>query len=265
MPLIISVINHKGGVGKTTTTLNLGAGLALKGKNVLLIDLDSQTNLTHSLLGTIPVGEISLCEAMLDEKGFEEIIKPTSTPRLSIVPASASLVILDVHLAGKVGRDFILSRCLKNTHGIEKFDFILIDTPPAVSLSSINALVASNFYITPVSCEYLPMTALKQLEKTIQEVKKINPHLVPLGTVLTMYDKREAVTTSVEEIIREEQQNLVFKTQIRVNTKFKSAPAMRQSIFEVEDKKPGKGSEDYFSLTAEVIARLNKVKKEMRV
>jgi chromosome partitioning protein len=257
-PIVISVLNHKGGVGKTTTTMNLGAALAIKGKKVLLIDLDVQANLTHSLIGDIGENERSLCEAMIEEQPFDEIIKTTTTHNLQIVPAGESLIELDVNLASMMGREQILKNCLSSTKGIETFDVVLIDNPPYISLATINSLVASDYYLVPVSCEYLPMVGLKWLQKTVQRVKKLNPRLKPLGVAITMYDKRESITQNVEDLIREELADQVFDTRIRVNTKHKATGAHRQTIFQYENDPKGKGTEDYSSLGAEVLARLDR-------
>ena len=259
-PIVISVINQKGGVGKTTTTVNLGAGLAIKGKKVLVIDMDIQANLTHSLIGDIPEHADSVCEVLLSESPFDDIIKETTTKNLFIAPAGESLIELDINLANKMGREHILEQCLKATKCIKSFDIILIDNPPYVSLSTVNSLVASDFYIVPLSCEYLPMLGLKWLNKTVEKVLKLNPKLKSLGVALTMYDKREGITTSVEELVREELEDLVFKTKIRINTKHKSAPTSKQTIFQYEASKEGKGTIDYMGLTEEVLGRLGYTK-----
>lgn len=257
-PAVISVLNHKGGVGKTTTTLNLGAGLTLKGKKVLLIDLDVQANLTHSLMGDLGEKEKSLCEAMIAEAPFDDIIRPTTTENLYLVPAGESLIELDINLASMMGREQILRQCLKETKAIKSFDVILIDNPPYISLATINSLVASDYYLVPVSCEYLPMVGLKWLQKTVQRVKKLNPNLKPLGVALTMYDRREGITQNVEELIREELADQVFETKIRINTKHKATGAARQTIFQYEDDPKGKGTADFLSLSSEVISRLER-------
>jgi len=257
-PIVISVLNHKGGVGKTTTTVNLGAGLAMKGKKVLLIDLDVQANLTHSLIGDIPHDQRSLCEALIEETPFNDIIQNTHVENLYLVPAGESLIELDINLTTMMGREYALQQCLKQTKGIEKFDVVLIDNPPYISLATVNSLVASDYYLVPVSCEYLPMVGLKWLHKTVSRVKKLNPNLKPLGVALTMYDKRQSITQSVEDLIREELTDQVFKTVIRVNTKHKATPSVRKTIFEYENDPRGKGSEDYMGLTEEVLTRLGK-------
>lgn len=256
-PVIISILNHKGGVAKTTTCLNLGAALAMRGKKVLEIDLDVQANLTHSLIGDLSEGEDSLCEALISESPFDKIIRPTSTENLFLIPAGESLIELDINLASMMGREQILKQCLQMTKGIENFDIILIDNPPYISLATVNSLVASDYYLVPVSCEYLPMVGLKWLQRTVQRVKKLNPNLKALGVAITMYDMRQGITKDVEELIREEMADQVFASKIRINTKFKATGAVKQTIFQYENDPKGKGTEDYFSLGAEVLERLN--------
>jgi chromosome partitioning protein len=256
-PVIISVLNAKGGVGKTTTTMNVGAALAQVGARVLLIDLDLQANLTHSLIGDLPTGISSIAEAMTQETGLDEIIRPTTTPGLDLAPAGETLIGLDITLAGAMGREQILKTCLKYTQCMPRYDADFIDNPPYISLATVNSLVASTHFLIPVSCEYLPMVGIKLLNENIEKVRhKLNPDLALLGVVLTMYDKREGITRDVEALIREQLGNEVFDTVIRINTKYKSTPIERQTIFQYEHDADGRGSEDYRSLTREIAARL---------
>jgi chromosome partitioning protein len=256
-PIIISILNAKGGVGKTTTTVNLGAGLARRGYKVLLVDIDLQANLTHSLIGDLEHGSRSIAEALIEETGLQDIIRPTETDNLYLAPAGETLIGVDVSLANAMGREQILRNCIKQTKTIDRFDVILIDNPPYISLATVNSLVASDFYLIPVSCEYLPMVGIKLLNQTIEKVKvKLNPSLQLLGVALTMYDRREGITKQVETILRDELLDDVFRTTIRVNTKFKSTPVERETIFQYEGDTKGKGSDDYEALTSEVIQRL---------
>ena len=254
---IISVLNAKGGVGKTTSTMNIGASLAMRGARVLLIDVDLQANLTHSLIGDIPPGQPSIAEVMSNETGLDEIICPTPTPNLYLAPAGETLIGLDISLAGTMGREQILKNCLKQTESLSEFDVVLIDNPPYISLATVNSLVSSTHYLIPVSCEYLPMIGIKLLNENVEKVrKKLNPDLALLGVVLTMYDMREGITSQVETLIREQMQGKVLQTKIRINTKFKSTPIERQSIFQYEQDPQGRGTQDYESLTNEIIACL---------
>lgn len=257
-PIIISLLNAKGGVGKTTSTVNLGAGLARRGYKVLLLDIDLQANLTHSLIGDVQSGVRNIAEALVEETSFDGLITATATPNLFLVPAGESLTGIDLDLSGKTAREAILKHCIQDTRAIKDFDVLLIDNPPYFSLATLNSLVASDFYIVPVSCEYLPMVGIRLLEEKIQQVKKkLNPPLELLGVLLTMYDKRETITKEIDAVIRDSVGEKVFNTVIRINTKYKSTPVERQTIFQFEEgSKEGKGSEDYENLTEEVITRL---------
>lgn len=256
-PFIISVLNQKGGVGKTTTALNLGAGLAIEGFKVLLLDLDVQANLTHATIGDVEDGQRSICEVLLEEKGLDDIIRPTGTPNLFVAPAGESLVELDIQLFGKMGREQILKSCLQKTKSLKQWDFILIDNPPYISVTTVNSLVASTHYLVPVSCEYLPMLGIKWLNKTIRKVQeKLNPSLSPVGITLTMHDPRLGITKTIENLLREELEDLVFDSVIRINSKQKAAPSTKQTIFQFENDKKGRGTQDYMSLTREVLTRL---------
>ena len=203
-PIIISLLNAKGGVGKTTSTVNLGAGLARRGYKVLLLDIDLQANLTHSLIGDVQPGVRNIAEALVEETSFDGLITSTATPNLFIVPAGESLTGIDLDLSGKTAREAILKHCISDTRAIKDFDVLLIDNPPYFSLATLNSLVASDFYIVPVSCEYLPMVGIRLLEEKIQQVKKkLNPSLDLLGVLLTMYDKRESITKEIDSVIRD--------------------------------------------------------------
>jgi chromosome partitioning protein len=255
-PFIISILNHKGGVGKTTTTCSLGAALARSGLKVLLIDLDVQSNLTHQFVGDLAEGERTICDAMLDEQPLNDLIRPTNTQNLFLVPAGENLVELDLSLFSMMGREKVLSNCIHGTKDIESFDVVLIDNPPYISLTSINSLAASDYYLVPVSCEYLPMLGIKYLNRTVDQVRKVNPNLKPLGVLLTMYDRRETITHQIAEHIRAELDEQVFSAMIRVNTKIKGSPIKRQTIFEFENDPKGRGTQDYSALAKEVIQRL---------
>ena len=253
---VISIANQKGGTGKTTTTVNLGAGLALKGFKVLAVDLDIQCNTTHTLFRTLSSDEEGVCEVLLDKKKIDGIIRQTKTENLYLAPAGESLVDADINLASKVGREQALKKSL-NISEVSTFDFVLIDTAPYLGLLTLNALVASDYVLIPVSCEYLPMLGLKWLISAINRVKdNLNSKLEILGFLLTMYDRRERITTDVEDILREQFGDGVFNTVIRINTKFKAAPSEQKTIFQYENRKDGRGTSDYERLTSEVLSRL---------
>lgn len=255
-PTIISVVNQKGGVSKTTTTANLGAGLALKGFKVLLIDLDSQCNLTQSLVGDISEGQREIANCLLDETSLSDVIVPTKTAGLFLAPAGEELSGVDLDLVGVTAREKILSLCLSKTD-LSSFDFVLIDTAPYISLVTVNALTASTHYIIPTTAEYLPFRGIERLQANIGTVReKLNPELSFLGVLVTQYDTRKTITAQVEEALKQVLGKDLFSTRIRINTKFSSCPIEQQTIYQYEQDRERKGAEDYDSFTTEVLERL---------
>jgi len=253
---IISVINHKGGVGKTTSTVNLAAGLAREGRRVLVVDLDTQMNLTHSLIGELSEDEPNVSECILDKKvSLRSVIRKTHTENLDIAPSGESMVDLDLQLQAAMGREGLLKRALDGVKG--DYDYILLDNPPHLGLTTINSLAASDYFVVPVSTEYLPMVGIKHLLGTIENVKVLNESLKNLGYLLTMVDRRESIAGDVENILRGSFKEQVFKSLIRVNTKLKACPQQQHTIFDAESGK-GKGSSDYAAVTKEIINRVEK-------
>ncbi len=258
-PVIISVIYHKGGVGKTTSCVNIAAGLARLGKKVLTIDLDTQMNLTHSLIGDLKENELNIAEAILNDKvSLKAVVKPTLVDNLYIAPSGESMVDLDLNLhAAPVRREFKLKDILKEKD-ISEYDFILIDNPPHISFTTVNSLIASHYYIVPVSAEYLPLVGIKHLMKTIDAIRPSNPSIRNLGYILTMVDRREGIASDIEKILRESFTDEVFTNVIRINTKMKACPQKKQTIFQAESAK-GKGHSDYMNVTNELLQRLESV------
>ena len=256
-PTIISVVNCKGGVAKTCSTINLGAGLAMLGKKVLLVDLDTQANLTHSLIGDLPETAINITESILSDKvPLESIVKATQVKDLDIAPAGWSMVDLELKLHSAFGRESLLKRTLDNDFA-NKYDFIIIDNGPHVGLKMVNSLVASNHYLTPVSAEYLPLVGVKHLINVIDQIRPLNTSIRNIGYLLTMVDRRESISSDVESILRDNFGDEVFKTVIRINTKLKAAPQKKQTIFQAEAKK-GKGYIDYLTAAQELLKRLER-------
>lgn len=254
-PTIISMVNQKGGVSKTTTTVNLGASLAMKGYKVLLIDLDPQCNLTQSLVGDIEPDQRCVATCLLEESGLSGVILPTSTPNLFVVPSGEDMTGIDLLLVGKTARETVLKRCLGKTK-LEGFDFVLIDTAPYISLLTVNALSASTHYIVPTTAEYLPLRGIEKLTENVEQTRSlINPALRCLGVVITQFDTRKAITGQVETALKDILGDDLFAVRIRVNVKFSSAPIDQQTIFQYEQSQ-GKGSDDYATLADEVLARL---------
>jgi len=258
-PVIISIVNHKGGVLKTTTTANLGAALARQGYKNLLVDLDAQQNLTSSLIESIEYSEneVTLLDALLDETAVDHLIKQTSEKNLDIIPVSEDFAGADISLVSAVGRESILKNCFAQSKSLQEYDFIFLDNPPSISLVVMNALVASNYFFVPCSSEYLPMMGLSLLGNSIDKMQKVAPNLKPLGVVLTMYSRNERICRQVESMLKKELGDMLFEAKIRVNTKAKAAPSVRKTIFQYENSKKGRGTEDYQAVANEFIRRIS--------
>lgn len=255
---IISVINHKGGCLKTTTSVNLGAALARMGKKILLIDLDAQQNLTQSLIGPVELedGVPTLYDALVDETGLDHLITPTPTKNLDIIPCVEDFAGADISLVSAVGREQILKECLSKTERLSNYDYVLLDNPPSISLVVMNALVASDYFLVPCSAEYLPMVGLTLLGNSIGKMQKVAPNLKPLGVVLTMFSRSERICRMTESTLAKELGGNLFATKIRTNTKAKSAPSVRKTIFDYENSPEGRGTEDFTALAYEFLQRL---------
>lgn len=269
-PTIVSIVNHKGGCLKTTVTANLGAALARAGKRVLLLDLDAQQNLTQSLIGPVELveGVPTLYDALVEETPLDHLITATPQQNLDIVPCAEDFAGADLSLVSATGREHILHNCLEATQFLSRYDIVLLDCPPSISLVVVNALAASDWFLVPCSAEYLPMVGLALLGNSIGRVQKIAPKLQPLGVVLTLYAKSERICRQVESLLGRELGEKLFETRIRVNTKAKSAPAVRKTIFEYESGKQGRGTVDFTALAEEFLRRLeamNELPKEQLV
>lgn len=262
--IVVSCVNHKGGCLKTAVTANLGAALARVGKRVLVIDLDAQQNLTQSLIGPVQYSpdEPTLYDALIEERSLDHLIRGTSQPGLDIIPSNEDFANMDLSLVNAVGRESILNGCLLGTQALENYNYVLIDNPPAISLVAVNSLVASDFYIVPCSAEYLPMVGLTLLGASIGKLQKIAPRLSLLGVIITLFARNERVCQQVERMLRKELGENIFQTKVRVNTKAKSAPAVRKTIFEYEKDEQGRGTQDFTRLAAEFLERLERMYSE---
>ena len=257
-PVIVSVVNHKGGCLKTTTTVNLAAALARVGKRVLVVDLDAQQNLTQSLIGPVTLEEEvpTLFDALVDETALDHLILPTTTRNLDIIPCAEDFAGADLSLVSAVGREHILKGCIDRTPQLQHYDIILLDNPPSISLVVMNALVASDYFFVPCSAEYLPMVGLSLLGNSIGRIQKVAPRLKALGVVITLFNRNEKICNQVVSMLSKELGALLLKTKIRVNTKAKSAPSVRKTIFDYEESPEGRGTEDFTRLAEEFLARL---------
>ncbi|MGV8952094.1 MAG: ParA family protein [Cypionkella sp.] len=253
--LILSIANQKGGVGKTTTTINLAAALAEAGAKVLLIDLDPQGNASTGL-GFPPTSRVrTTYDVLLEEYALSEAIVLTEIDGLIICPSSADLSSADIQLVANEKRSFLLQDALRDPR-VEAlgFDFILIDCPPSLSLLTVNALVASHSVLVPLQAEFFALEGLSQLMLTIREVRRsANPSLRIEGVVLTMVDGRNRLSQQVESDARNTLGELVFKTTIPRNVRLSEAPSYAQSVLQYDSG--SKGAEAYRALAKEVLMR----------
>ncbi|HEY3961954.1 MAG TPA: ParA family protein [Gaiellaceae bacterium] len=244
---VIALANQKGGVAKTTTTLNLGVAFSERGLRVLLIDLDPQGNLTMSQ-GLNPDSiEQSMFDVLTARLPIEQVIE---TREVDIAVSSIDLAGAELALASQIGRERALDKALAPV--LEKYDWILIDTPPSLGLLTINAFVAATGVIVPVQTEYLSLRGLVQLESTLSMVREnLNPKVEIIGIVPTMYDKRLTHSREADEILRENFGKLVYETRIRKTVRFAEAPVKGASVLKYEPR--GDAAELYRDLAKEVL------------
>ena len=254
---IISVINQKGGVGKTTTVINLAAGLTTKGKKILVIDLDPQGNATTGLgLSNNDNSDRTIYSVLNGTRKVSEVIKKTNIENLDLITSNVDLSGLEVETAGDTRRAFILKEqitaYLNDSRGL--YDYVIIDCPPSLSLLTIMALVASNSLVVPLQTEFFALEGLTQLMKTIERIKNnLNPELLIKGILLTMYDKRNKLSSQVEAEAREYFKDKVYQTVVPRNVRLSEAPSHGVPVLIYDKTCPG--SKSYFNFTEEFLAK----------
>ena len=258
---IISVINQKGGVGKTTTVINLAAGLSIRGKKILVIDLDPQGNATTGLgLSNTEDSDQTIYSVLNGNKKISEVIKQTNFENLNLVTSNVDLSGLEVETAGDSRRAFKLKDELTTILNDSRasYDYILIDCPPSLSLLTIMALVSSDALVVPLQTEFFALEGLTQLMKTIERIKNnLNPSLEIRGILLTMYDKRNKLSSQVENEARNYFKEKVYKTAVPRNVRLSEAPSHGVPVLIYDKLCPG--SKAYFSFTEEFLEQDKKV------
>ncbi|MCP4443031.1 MAG: ParA family protein [Aureispira sp.] len=251
MSVIISLLNHKGGVGKTTSAINIGAGLVQLDKRVLLVDLDPQANLTISL--GIPRQKITIYENM---RGEAEITPYTVKDGLDVVTSTLDLSGAEMELINEAGREYILRELFEPL--MHDYDFIIIDCPPSLGLLTLNALTTSNYVYIPMQTEFLAMQGLAKIKQITDKVRfRLNKKLQIGGVIATMYDSRKVLNRDIVTTIQKFFGDKVFKTKIRENVALAEAPAARKDIFDYNRR--SNGATDYLALAKEIVERVDSV------
>jgi chromosome partitioning protein len=255
MTKIVSLANQKGGVGKTTTAINLSASLAACERKVLLVDLDPQANATSGV-GLGKNEEKSMYPVLTEGLKIREVIRETELPTFFIAPSSVDLVAAELELSDAIGREFHLRRALQDING--EYDYILIDSPPSLGLLTINGLTAANSVLVPMQCEYFALEGISQLMNTVERVRDLlNPGLDIEGIVLTMYDERMNLSKQVAEEVRSHFAEKVYQSIIPRNVRLGEAPSFGKPIILYDIR--SRGSEAYVSLAREFIQRAENV------
>ncbi|MGI6668237.1 MAG: ParA family protein [Acetivibrionales bacterium] len=250
MAKVIAIANQKGGVGKTTTAVNLSSCLAYKGKKVVIIDIDPQGNTTSGLGIDKNEVERSIYEIIINEEDIEEALLGTCIDNLFLCPSNINLVGAEVELVSVISRETRLKAAISNIR--DKYDFILIDCPPSLGLLTLNALTAADTILVPIQCEYYALEGLSQLMNTVKLVQKhLNPSLDVEGVVLTMFDARTNLSIQVVEDVKRYFRNKVYRTVIPRNVRLSEAPSFGLPIILYDPK--SKGAECYLELAQEVI------------
>ncbi len=252
MGKIIAIANQKGGVGKTTTSVNLAASLGVLEKKVLLIDADPQANASSGLGIDVESVEIGTYQILEHSNSPSEAITATNSPNVDVIPAHIDLVAIEIELVDKENREYMLKQALETIK--DQYDYILIDCAPSLGLLTLNALTAADSVVIPIQCEYFALEGLGKLLNTIKSVQKIhNPELDIEGLLLTMYDSRLRLSNQVVEEVQKHFNDMVFKTIIQRNVKLSEAPSFGESIIGFDAT--SRGAANYLSLAEEIIKK----------
>lgn len=254
-PQIIAIANQKGGVGKTTTSINLAAALAEIGQRVLVVDIDPQGNASTGLGIEADNREMTAYELLVDAAPLEEVVQETEIRGLSIIPATVDLSSADIELISNEKRSFLLHDALRQpAMGQFAFDYVLIDCPPSLNLLTVNAMVAAHSILVPLQSEFFALEGLSQLMLTVREVRQTaNPNLRIEGIVLTMYDKRNNLSHQVEQDARDNLGDLVFQTLIPRNVRVSEAPSFAMPVLSYDTN--SQGALAYRALAQEIMTK----------
>lgn len=258
-PRIICVANQKGGVGKTTTAINVSAALAERGYRILLIDLDPQGNASTGLGADIAARRRTTYDVLLEDTPLMQVVQPTALENVSLAPATTDLSSADIELVSNGRRSFRLRNALRQDHvAVSAYDFVFIDCPPSLNLLTVNAMVAAHSMLVPLQSEFFALEGLSQLMLTLREVRQgANTNLRIEGVVLTMFDARNRLSLQVEADAREALGDLVYQTRIPRNVRISEAPSFGQPVLSYDSD--SKGALAYRMLATELLQRVTPV------